>query len=208
MEIASEQEYVSMLYGRLDDLRRQASARLARVLRERAETPQARSERDAAHAGHTERLARLNAAENGLCFGRLDLGSGERRHIGRIGILGESGGDGPGEEDEPVLIDWRAPAARPFYLATAVSPYGVTRRGHIRTRGRKVVGVHEENLDLGSAREGGRTELTGEAALLAALDAGRTGRMRDIVTTIQAEQDRIIRSGHRNALVVQGGPGT
>ncbi|GAA3093610.1 DNA helicase [Streptosporangium carneum] len=195
-----------MLYGRLDDLREQVSARLARVLRERGETPQARGERDAAHAGYGERLARLNAAENGLCFGRLDLEDGRRRYVGRIGLPGESGDDGA--DDEPPLIDWRAPAARPFYLATAVSPHGVRRRRHIRTRARKVVGVHEEVLDLDSADEAGRTELTGEAALLAALDAGRAGRMTDIVATIQAEQDRIIRSGHRTALVVQGGPGT
>ncbi|MEV7008147.1 helicase [Streptosporangium sp. NPDC051022] len=212
-ETAAAQKYVSMLYERLDDLREQTSARLAGILRQPGETPQARSERDAAHAGYGARLARLNAAENGLCFGRLDLEGGAQRYIGRIGISPEyrddesGGGDAP-DDGEPLLIDWRAPAARPFYLATAVSPHGVERRGHIRTRGRKVVDVHEEILDLRSVDGTGRTELTGEATLLAALNAGRTGHMTDIVSTIQADQDRIIRSGHRNVLVVQGGPGT
>ncbi|MEU8386187.1 helicase, partial [Streptosporangium sp. NPDC048865] len=142
------------------------------------------------------RLAGLRAAENRLCFGRLDLRDGERRHIGRVALHDE--------DHEPLLVDWRAPAARPFYLATAAAPDGVRRRRHIRTRRRTVVAVSDEILDPGAA-DAGRG---GEAALLAALDAGRTGRMGDIVETIQAEQDRVIRCDHRGVLVVQGGPGT
>src|SRR5262249_21007369 len=105
---------------------------------------------------------------------------------------------------------WRAPAARPFYLATAASPEGVRRRRHIRTRGRTVVNLDDEVLDVAAARAAGLThdELTGESALLGALTASRTGRMQDTVATIQAEQDRIIRSAPAGVLVVQGGPGT
>jgi DNA helicase IV len=201
-EIGREQEYVSMLYGRLDELREQASHRLDGSLRAIGGTPAARSERETAITMYTDQLAQLSAVENGLCFGRLDFSAGERRYIGRIGIFDDSG------EYEPLLMDWRAPAARPFYLATAASPEGVKRRRHIRTRNSTVVGLDDEVLDLTAARPTTHEEVTGEAALLAALDAGRTGRMRDIVETIQAEQDRIIRSELGGTLVVQGGPGT
>ena len=200
--MAREQQYVTMLYDRLDDLREQAAARLAAVLRETGGNPQARVEREVANTRYTERLGQLAAAENGLVFGRLDFRDGERRYIGRLGILDEAA------DYEPLLMDWRAPAARPFYVATAVAPEGVRRRRHIRTRHRTVVGLDDEVLDLSAADQGGRTSLTGEAALLAALNAGRTGRMSDIVATIQAEQDRVIRADHRGVLVVQGGPGT
>ena len=191
-----------MLYGRLDDLREQASARLAEAVRQSGSTPGARTERDATTAWYTDTIARLNAGENRLCFGRLDFHDAERRYIGRLGLLDES------VDYEPLLIDWRAPAARPYYLATAASPEGVRRRRHIRTSGRTVTGIEDEVLDLATAAVDGGTELTAEAALLAALDASRTGRMADIVETIQAEQDRIIRSDHSGVLVVQGGPGT
>jgi DNA helicase IV len=201
-ELGREQEYVSMLYGRLDDLREQASSRLDDALRATGGTPQARSERETAITMYTDQVAQFSAVENGLCFGRLDFDDGERRYIGRIGIFDESG------DYEPLLMDWRAPAARPFYLATAVSPEGVERRRHIRTRRRTVVGLDDEVLDLTATRVGAHEEVTGEAALLAALDARRTGRMKDIVETIQAEQDRVIRSEPGGALVVQGGPGT
>jgi DNA helicase IV len=197
-----EQRYVSMLYGRLDRLREQTAQRLAGLLRETGGTPQARSQRDATASRWTQDLARLGAVEQGLCFGRLDFQDGGHRHIGRIGIFDESG------EYEPLLMDWRAPAARPFYLATAASPGGVTRRRHIRTRLREVVGLDDEVLDLTAERDGRADGLAGEAALLAALTATRTGRMRDIVATIQAEQDRVIRADPAGVLVVQGGPGT
>ncbi|HEU5156770.1 MAG TPA: AAA family ATPase [Streptosporangiaceae bacterium] len=214
-EMAREQQYVTMLYGRLDDLREQAAARQAAVLRETGGNAQALVERDVATARYTERLAQLTAAENGLVFGRLDFRDGERRYIGRLGILDET------DDYEPLLMDWRAPAARPFYVATAVAPEGVRLRRHIRTRRRTVVALDDEVLDLSAAdlaadpaadpaadQADGRAALTGEAALLAALNAGRTGRMSDIVATIQAEQDRVIRADHRGVLVVQGGPGT
>ena len=144
--------------------------------------------------------SKARLAADGLCFGRLDLQTGERRHIGRIGLRDESG------EGEPLLIDWRAPAARAFYVATAGGPHGVRRRRHITMRGRRVTGVNDEVLDREELA--GTSGLTGEAALLAALEATRAGRMRDIVGTLQAEQDAIIRSAHSGILVVQGGPGT
>ncbi|MBX6388191.1 MAG: AAA family ATPase [Frankia sp.] len=202
-----------MLYGRLDGFRRQTAERLAAVLRQTGETPQALTEREASMTHYADQLARLAAAEEGLCFGRLDFSHGERRYIGRLGIFDEN------DDYAPLLVDWRAPAARPFYLATAASPDGVRRRRHIRTRRRQVVGLDDELLDLDAARDGELAEqhshgrggddlVTGEARLMAALTAGRTGRMRDIVETIQAEQDRIIRSERTGVLVVQGGPGT
>jgi DNA helicase IV len=201
-EIGGEQRYVSMLYGRLDDLRNRASNRLATVLRQSGGTHQARSEREAFSVMYAEQLAQFDAAENGLCFGRLDFHHGQPRYIGRIGIHDDSG------DYEQLLMDWRADAARPFYLATAASPADVRRRRHIKTRGRTVVGVDDEILDLAAADPGKHEGLTGESALLAALGASRTGQMRDIVETIQAEQDWIIRSELPGVLVVQGGPGT
>jgi DNA helicase IV len=196
---AEEQDYVSMLYARLDQMRDRAREHLTGTWRQSGGTPQARSQRDAAARGYADRLARYEAVEQGLCFGRLDPRDGGPLHIGRIGIH---------DTDEPLLVDWRAPAARPFYVATAVTSYGIARRRHIRTRDRTVVDLDDEVLDADVAAAAGDTPLVGEAALLAALDAHRTGRMRDIVATIQAEQDRVIRSEARGVLVVQGGPGT
>ncbi|HEY6422215.1 MAG TPA: AAA family ATPase [Pseudonocardiaceae bacterium] len=218
--LAAEQDYVSMLYQQLDERRRYTAQRLAEVLRgPTTGTPQALSERDAAAAMYSDQLATLDGVEQGLCFGRLDLdgdgsdgsdghngdGTHERRYIGRLGLLDEA------RDYEPLLIDWRAPAARPFYTATAASPEGVRRRRHIRTRSRTVLAVDDEVLDLDEAQLETRpasTGLTSEAALLAVLAASRTGRMSDIVATIQVEQDRIIRAKPQGVLVVQGGPGT
>jgi len=201
-EIGGEQEYVSRLYGRLDEMRGRASGRLAEVLRQTGGTHQARTERDAFSFMYIQQISQFDAAENGLCFGRLDFHQGKTRYVGRIGIHDDSG------DYEQLLMDWRAEAARPFYLATAASPAGVRRRRHIKTRGRTVVGVDDEVLDLSAADPSKHEGLTGESSLLAAINASRTGRMRDIVETIQAEQDWIIRSELAGVLVVQGGPGT
>ncbi|MFY1694121.1 HelD family protein [Solwaraspora sp. WMMA2101] len=201
-ELAAEQQYVTTLYEQVDRLRQQAQQRLAAALRSTGGTPQARSERESTVALHSERIAQYGAVENGLCFGRLDLTDGTRHYIGRIGLFDENG------DYDPLLIDWRAPAARPFYLATAAAPDGVWRRRHLRTRLRTVTALDDEVLDLDLARDRPTTAVTGEAALLAAITAGRTGRMKDIVATIQAEQDEIIRAPVDGVLVVQGGPGT
>jgi DNA helicase IV len=108
-EIFYEQQHLNLLYDRLDGLRARAEDQLAGVLRtDRGGTRQARTERDTLATAGAGRVAQLDAAEEGLCFGRLDLDDGERRYIGRIGILDD------GSDFEPLLLDWRAPAARPF----------------------------------------------------------------------------------------------
>jgi DNA helicase IV len=200
-ELEQEQAYVSMLYHRLDTLRERTQAELERALGyEGGGNVQARVDRDAFVARHSGRLAQLAAAEHGLCFGRLDRSDGSHLYIGRMGLLDD--------DREPLLVDWRAPAAQPFYRATWAAPSGVVRRRHLRTRGRTVLGIEDDVLDLESLSDAEREGLSGEAALLAALTASRTGRMGDIVATIQAEQDRIIRADLPGVLVVQGGPGT
>ena len=205
-EVAREQQYVTMLYGRLDDLRARASGELATVRRESSGSRQHLVERDVATRALGSRLVQLDAAEEGLCFGRLDLDDAERRYIGRIGILDDQ------DDYEPLLIDWRAPAARPFYVATSADPLGVRRRRHIHTRMRAVTGLDDDALGEGvldeAAGDGAAAHLVGEAALLAALNSARTGRMHDVVETIQAEQDAVIRDRLQGVLVVQGGPGT
>ena len=161
----------------------------------------ARPEDAAAHARVARlraRRAEVRAADHGLVFGRLDGDDGSVRRLGRVGLPGAT------EDDEPLVVDWRAAAARPFYTATPVDPQGVRRRRHVRTRGTRVVGVDDEPLDGGLDDSG----LVGEGALLAALDERRTGRMGTAVATLQREQDDVVRADARTPLVVQGGPGT
>ncbi|WP_219517215.1 HelD family protein [Nonomuraea ceibae] len=197
----TEQGVVSALYARLDEARRRTAELLRDVYgRDAGGSRQARVEREALAAEQARRLAQLNAVERGLCFGRVDDRAGRTTYVGRIGLRDE--------EHESVLIDWRAPAARAFYLATATDPGGLVRRRHLHTRDRTVVGLDDEVFDLEGMSDGDRRALVGEAALLAALRRGRTGRMGDVVATIQTEQDRVIRSSLQGALVVQGGPGT
>src|SRR5499433_771032 len=141
-DVALEQAYVSMLYEHLDELRERTSERLAQTLRQTGGTPQARTERDVMVGMYTQRLAQLDAAEMGLCFGRIDSDNDEQRYIGRLGIRDDDA------DYKPLLLDWRAPAARPFYLATPVSPEGVRRRRHIKTVGRQVTRLDDEVLDL------------------------------------------------------------
>ena len=191
-----------MLY-RLLDAARQRSESALREVHGRGGTGgtfAARIEREVSASEQARRLAQLNGVERGLCFGRMDDNGGRTFYIGRIGLHDE--------EYEPVLIDWRAPAARPFYAATPNNPAGLLRRRHLYTRGRTVVGLDDEVFDLDRMSEADRRGLVGEAMLLASIRRGRTGRMSDVVATIQAEQDRVIRSGLPGVLVVQGGPGT
>jgi DNA helicase IV len=202
IERNSEQAYISELYERLDELRERASARLAGTLRQVGGTPAARTEREALAVMYGQQISQLDAAENGLCFGRLEYNDGARSYIGRLGMHADN------ENYDQLLMDWRADAARPFYLATAASPGNVRVRRHIKIRARTVQRLDDEVLDLATADPSKHEGLTGESALLAALNTSRTGRMRDIVETIQAEQDRIIRSGLPGIVVVQGGPGT
>ncbi|MFF9602410.1 HelD family protein [Streptomyces sp. NPDC014684] len=197
-----EQEFIDGLYARVDALRGEAETSVADALAQGDKPMQARLERDILVAERSGLLAALNAVDGSLCFGRIDLTSGVSHHIGRIGLREDDA------ERTPVLIDWRADVARPFYLATGHTPMGLRRRRHLTTEGRTVTSLHDEILDLGDATRTGHEDPSGDAVLLAALNSARTGRMSDIVQTIQAEQDEIIRAPHRGVLVVEGGPGT
>jgi DNA helicase IV len=203
-DLTNERDYVATLYARLDELREDARSQLEAVRRtNQGGTHQNRSERDAFARIYEDRVSQLTEIDERLAFGRLELvPDGDEpvlRYIGRIGLRDE--------ELQPILLDWRVPQARAFYQATAATPLGARARRHITSKGREVVRVDDEIFDQ-SMLEGDTSNLQGEAALLATLTAQRTGRMGDIVATIQAEQDRIIRSELRGVLVVQGGPGT
>ena len=200
--IREEQTYVTMLYGLLDAARERSEQALMDVHARGGPggTHQARLERDVSAAEHEKRLVQLSNTERGLCFGRTDDENDDTLYIGRIGLRDD--------DYELKLIDWRAPAARPFYAATPGSPHGLVRRRHIYTRRRTVTGVDDEVFDLDRLSERDRKTLSGEAALIAAVSSARTGRMSDVVATIQKEQDQVIRSELPGVLVVQGGPGT
>ncbi len=205
--VAEEQAVIDVLYRRLDDLRTERIELRDRYISRSDNTPGGRVERDVAYANHAAAVVALNAAEDRLCFGRIDRMDDESMHIGRMGIFDDAG------DRRQLLMDWRAPSARPFYVATAANPLGLRRRRYITTKRRQVTSANDEYLDLSdpqtlAAAQSASGGPAGEAALLAALRAPRTGRMSDIVATIQAEQDRIIRSDLAGILVVQGGPGT
>ncbi len=202
--LEEEQRHLGRLLDRLEELRADTRARLDSVLRGSGGTPQARSERESFARLYSSELAAFNAANLGLYFGRLDMEDGEVRRIGRIGLRDDD------EDLTTLLLDWRADHSRPFYLATTARPEGAHRRRHLRTIGRRVIGVHDEYLTApadGDLPED-HDDVVGESALLQALDAARSGDMTDIVATIQREQDEIIRDPHAGVMVVQGGPGT
>lgn len=199
-ELSREQAHADRLYGRLDDLIAQLQANLDRAQSsQHASTHQNRSERDAFVSMYEDRLALLRSVSSAVVFGRLDTDDGDRHYIGRIGLFTA--------EREQLLVDWRAPAAAAFYQATSRDRQNVRLRRHLISRGRQITGLEDDVLDQSMLGEDG-VVLHGEGALLAAVSTQRTGRMGDIVATIQAEQDRIIRSPHKGVLVVQGGPGT
>jgi DNA helicase IV len=198
-ELEHERDYVSRLYERLDELRAEKERQLARV---RKDGPQGSvqnvSERDAFATLYEDRLVQLYAVDDRMVFGRLDMDGGDERYIGRIGLT---------DEDQiRLMVDWRAPEAGAFYQATAHHRLGVRRRRHLMLRGRTVVDLEDDVLDATLLDE--ESTHHGAGALLAAVTARRTGHMGDIVATIQAEQDAIIRSPIKGVLVVQGGPGT
>ncbi|WP_430295776.1 HelD family protein [Sinomonas sp. B1-1] len=198
-DLSHEREYVRGLYARLDELREEKRGQLDAVRKAGAiGSMQNVSERDAFAAMYEDRLAQLDAVENRLVFGRLDFDGGEQQYIGRIGLSTD--------DLRRLMVDWRAPEASHFYQATAFDRQGVRRRRHLILQGREVKAIEDDVLD--AEMLDGSTSHQGEGALLAALNSKRTGRMADIVSTIQAEQDRIIRAPMPGALVVQGGPGT
>lgn len=187
--VAEEQEFLGLALARRDKLVDHLQTELSAEALDALERARLRMLR--------QQYEELQRAQEGLVFGRLDGLDGTVRHVGRVGLRNDD------EDSEPLLLDWRAPASRPFYTATAVDPQGQARRRHIRTQGSAVVGVDDEPLD------GTMTaELVGEGALLAALDQRRTGRMSTAISTLQREQDDIIRAEATGPLIVQGGPGT
>ncbi|MGI5241065.1 HelD family protein [Dactylosporangium sp. CA-139066] len=196
-EIAAEQKIVDRVYERLEDMRAEASA-LADEGHRRASgsTVTGLVERDAMVLKAAARLQTLDAEAEGIVFGRLDFDDDETYHIGRLGVR-----DGI----EPLLVDWRAPAAAPFYRATAGEPLGVIRRRVIICRGPEVIDLDDDVL---TPERAGDLRVLGEGALLAALRRSRGPHMRDIVTTIQQEQDRAIRAPARGVTLITGGPGT
>jgi DNA helicase IV len=192
-ELQSEQSYVDGLYERLDAERARVKDRYSTALRGDG---QPLVERDAEVRALAREMNRLNVADHGLCFGRLDSLDGDASYIGRIGLFDAE------NEYEPLLLDWRAPAARAFYVATAANPENMRRRRQFHSLGRRLVDFTDEVFGRPSSGE------RGDAALLAAVNAPRGEGMRDIVATIQAEQDEIIRLDHPGVLVIEGGPGT
>ncbi|WIM97914.1 AAA family ATPase [Actinoplanes oblitus] len=198
-EIAVEQQHVDRVYARLAELRQDASRaekegyQLAGV-----GTFGALVERDAMVYHAARRRHALDTEYEGLVFGRLDLKTGATHYVGRMGIRDDS--------SKPLVVDWRAPAAAAFYQATPAEPLGVVRRRMIQSSRERVTGIEDDLLDPESAPPGMR--VVGDGALLASL-AKATGRgMRDIVATIQREQDEAIRSPASGVTIVTGGPGT
>ncbi|MFP5325848.1 MAG: HelD family protein, partial [Acidimicrobiia bacterium] len=197
-DIEVEQAYIDRAYERLEAMRATAESMRDSVLADgKGGTHAAREEREIMVRQSLERIERLNIGREALCFGRIDRIDGERFYIGRLPVSDE--------HHEPLVVDWRAPVAEPFYRATGRHRMGLVRRRHFTTKGRRIVNIEDEIFDLDAADNHG---LVGEGALMAALERGRTGRMHDIVATIQAEQDEIIRAPMPGVLVVQGGPGT
>lgn len=201
-DLPKEQAFLDKAYRRLEEMKVATSARMEEVLDQgRGGTHQARLERDVIVRDSLVRLEQLEIGEHSLIFGRIDTatedgdGSPEAYHIGRVGVLGA--------DMEPLVVDWRAPVAEPFYRATGRHPMGLRLRRHFASEGRRIVGLEDEVFGTdGLASE----EPTG--ALLAALGRSRSAHMRDIVATIQKEQDEVVRAPLHGLLVVQGGPGT
>jgi hypothetical protein len=200
--IAEEQAHLDHIHARVEQLRRTASQRVVEAAADRSgSTFQAKFERDVTAHHHATRQARYTFGDvESLAFGRLDLRDGDMMHVGRVSVVDDQG--------DVVLVDWRAPAAAAFYQATAARPDDVARRRTLVTRGKTVKDLDDEVLDPDAADALGLTAVTGQGALLAALSRARTGTMRDIVSTIQGDQDAIIRSPATGTLVVTGGPGT
>ena len=205
-ELAAETDRLRRLHTLLDDELAAAAGRSRGAQATRAgEELSARWERDVAVQRWQDRVRALTAARSGLCFGRLDHADGaDPTRVGRIGLTDPADG-------ESALVDWRAPAARPFYCATPVTPLGVTRRRHYEVAGtaphERVTAYHDDLLTDAVPVDADPASAS-DPALLAALTAPRGDRMRDIVTTIQSEQDEIIRLPLPGTVVIEGGPGT
>jgi DNA helicase IV len=198
-ELAREQAHVDRSYERLDALVTEAATTAAEARANTTTSQQGRRERDILATTAARRSRQLRIGDQPLCFGRLDLDDDESLVVGRVAVHDD--------DLEPLVVDWRAPAAEPFYRATGGDRMGVTRRRHFLNRRRTVVGLDDEVLDADAVQRSG-LPLVGEGALLMALERRRTGRMADVVSTIQREQDQIVRAPLAGILMVQGGPGT
>lgn len=197
-QVAAEQRRVDEAYARLEEMRAAARRMIEEGYRQaQAGTKGSLVDRDAMVHQAATRLRTLDVAEEGLVFGRLDLAGGETLYVGRVGVRTS--------EHESLVIDWRAPAAEPFYRATPEDPRGVVRRRVLHCRGRRVVDI-EDDLLIPDARPG--LTVVGDGAFIASLARAREGSMRDIIATIQREQDEVIRAPADGTVIVRGGPGT
>ncbi|MFC5290857.1 HelD family protein [Actinokineospora guangxiensis] len=205
-EIAVEQKHLDVVYARVAEIRDDAEVmrtkgdQLAHGARNEAVFEQAAMlfERDVMVRHATQILRTLDAEHEGLVFGRLDSTSGETQYVGRLGVR-----DG---NFDNLVTDWRAPAAAPFYQATAEYPMDVIRRRVIRSTGKNVVDI-DDDLLMPDARDE-TMAVVGEGALMASLTRARGENMRDIIATIQKEQDVAIRAPWRGVTEITGGPGT
>ncbi|GAA0966414.1 HelD family protein [Actinocorallia libanotica] len=225
-EIAAEQSLVDAAHVRLDEMREEAQRMLQEGFRQsQAGTKSSLVDRDAMVYQAALRAQALNVADDGLVFGRLDLAPGAS--VGPAGLGGPASADpgGPGgpaaaeqhgplyigrvgvrtREHESLVVDWRAPAAEAFYRATPEDPRGVVRRRVLHSRGHRVIDLEDDLLQ--PALVDGLT-VVGDGAFLASLARTREGAMRDIVATIQREQDLVIRAPADGTVIVRGGPGT
>lgn len=210
-EMEAEQAYIDHAHECLEASRREVEAMRDAVEGGRGGTFQSRFERDVMWDRVESRLAQLDLGDLSLVFGRIDTEAVEPDDHGAGGMSAETWYIGrlavADERRDPVVVDWRAPIAERFYRATGVDPMGLRRRRYFATRGQVLLGIDDELF--GSATEAlDSGQVQGYGALVAALEESRSGRLSDIVGTIQAEQDRIIRSELPGVLVVQGGPGT
>ncbi|CAN5125992.1 AAA family ATPase [soil metagenome] len=203
-ELESEQAYLDYAHDSLDAARRRVLELRRLTDPTREGTHQARIEREVVEDTIRARMAQLDVGDASLVFGRIDpQASEEHFYIGRVAVADA--------DQEPVVVDWRAPIAESFYRATGRSPMGLARRRHFATRGRHLLGMEDELFgdDAPDGIDGAFDEgLIGQGVLFATLERPRSGRLGDIVGTIQSEQDEIIRSELPGAVVVQGGPGT
>ena len=186
-DFQAEQEYISRAYGHLDRSRDSARTVTDNVESRRGGTHQARYERDVIAAKVQDRLDDLDIGDQSLIFGRIDRTEGDAYHIGRVAVWDE--------ERNPLVVDWRAPIAEPFYRATGRQTMGLARRRHFITRFRELLGIEDE-LFTGALDElaDDGSSIKGERTLVNALETARSGRLGDIVGTIQGEQDEIIRA--------------
>ncbi len=204
-ELELEQAYIDNAYLCLERARAIAEAMREGVVDGQGGTFQNRYERDVVWERVGVRLHQLELGERSLIFGRVDTEpteedpEGESFHIGRIAVSDD--------KSNSIVVDWRAPLAETFYRATGLDPMGLRRRRHFASRGQTLLGIDDELFGSATAALD-QGQVQGHGALIAALEESRSGKLSDIVGTIQTEQDRIIRSPLQGVLVVQGGPGT